>query len=463
MGLFDTFKKAAKGPDAVSSSEKKLPVPSVKPGDLDSREAVIRPTESHRGEKFLLFVGVPLAWFQTMQASILRLTPKWGIQLAENLQQATAALEKESYFAVISDGEIAGQPAFIAALKSQSASLVRIVLGDVSDRVILARCSAIGAHCLPATIDAMGLETNLMRIAQVQEWLADAGMKKLLSQCRKLPVMSKLYAEVAAELDAPNGSLDLVAHLVSKDPLMTAKILQVINSANFALGRQINDVCEAVMYLGVGRTRALLLMAGTFSQYENTAVPGFAPELIWNHSLQVGTLAQILSLEETHDAKLGEAAFTSGLMHDMGKLILAANVPAMCAAVEQLQQRKKLSRRAAELQVLGTTHAELAACLLGTWGLPLPVLEAVAWHHCPARTNDDAFTPLTAVHAANVFSYEMGNDTAEAVERFDHEYLLQIGLGDRRNSWREACGLPTKQEEDAEHKRARLRRESKMN
>ena len=108
MGLFDTFKKAAKGPDAVSSSEKKLPVPSVKPGDLDSREAVIRPTESHRGEKFLLFVGVPLAWFQTMQASILRLTPKWGIQLAENLQQATAALEKESYFAVISDGEIAG-------------------------------------------------------------------------------------------------------------------------------------------------------------------------------------------------------------------------------------------------------------------------------------------------------------------------------------------------------------------
>ena len=259
------------------------------------------------------------------------------------------------------------------------------------------------------------------------------------------------------------GTVLFTAAAWGKDPLMTAKVLQVINSASFALGRQINDVCEAVMYLGMGRTRALLLMAGTFSQFETTILPGFSPEQIWNHSLQVATLAQIISLEETSDAKLGEAAFTSGLMHDMGKLILAANVPAMCAAVEQLQQRKQLSRREAELQVLGTTHAELAACLLGTWGLPLPVLEAVAWHHCPARSGDVAFTPLTAVHAANVFSAEMGSANAETVEGFDHEYLLQVGLGDRRNAWRETCGLAAREEEDAEHKRARLRLEAKLN
>lgn len=463
MGLFATFRKAAKNQGALPASEKKPSISPLQSIAVDSREAAIPSATPHQGSKHLLFINVPLAWFQTTQTALISLASDWDARLVHDVPAATAALSKGSYHAVVLSSDSAANPAIVAALNTQSAALVRIVLGDVSDRAAIGRWSALGAHGLPATIDAAGLAANLKRIAQVQEWLTNAGMKKLLAQCRKLPVMSKLYEEVAAELDSPTGSLDKVAHFVSKDPLMTAKILQVINSAGFALGRQINDVCEAVMYLGMGRTRALILMAGTFSQFENLNVPGFSPEQIWNHSLQVATLAQIISLEETKDAKLGEAAFTSGLMHDMGKLILAANVPAMCAAVEQLQQRKQLSPREAEQQVLGTTHAELAACLLGTWGLPLPVLEAVAWHHCPAQTRDTVFTPLTAVHAANVFSYEMAHGTAEAAELFDHDYLLQIGLGDRRNHWRETCGLPEKEDEEAEHKRARVRRESKMN
>ncbi|MGC3960940.1 MAG: HDOD domain-containing protein [Verrucomicrobiota bacterium] len=128
----------------------------------------------------------------------------------------------------------------------------------------LARWRATGVHYLPAAISATGFAGHLKRIAQVQEWLTNSGVKKLSAQCRKLPVMPKLYKGVAAELESPTGSLDKVAHFVAKDPLMTAKILQVINSASFALDRQINDVCEAVMHLGMGRTRALILMAGTF-------------------------------------------------------------------------------------------------------------------------------------------------------------------------------------------------------
>lgn len=463
MGLFDTFKRAAKGPGANSASANKPSVPSGKPADADRREAAVAIAEKRVIEKRLLFVNVASDWFQTVQSTLARLEPKWECRSFGTAPQAVAALDKESYFAVVVGNEGTSDSLLDAALKSQPASLVRVALCDINNKTEASRWTALGAQCLPLTIDAAGLAANVKRIALVHAWMADAGMKKLLSQCRRLPVMPKLYTEVVAELDSPNGSIDKAAHFVAKDPLMTAKILQVINSASFALGRQINDVCEAVMFLGLGRTRALIMMAGTFSQFEDASHPGASPEQVWNHSLQVATLAQIISLEETRDAKLGEAAFTSGLMHDMGKLILAANVPAMCTAVEQLQRSKHISRREAELQVLGTTHAELAACLLGSWGLPLPVLEAVAWHHNPSRASDNAFTPLTAVHAANVFSYEMGYGNAETAEQFDHDYLLQIGLGDRRNAWRETCGLPVKQEEDAEHKRARLRHESKLN
>jgi HD-like signal output (HDOD) protein len=146
-------------------------------------------------------------------------------------------------------------------------------------------------------------------------------------------------------------------------------------------------------------------------------------------------------------------------------LILAANVPAMCSAIIQLRERKELTQREAELQVLGTTHAELAAGLLGNWGLPVSVLEAVAWHLCPTRSGDSSFTPLTAVHAANVLAGEMSGDSDLGVkpENFDHSYLLQIGLGECRNKWRETCGLAPRPDEEAEYRRVRLRRDAKRN
>ena len=183
-----------------------------------------------------------------------------------------------------------------------------------------------------------------------------------------------------------------------QDPLMTAKILQVINSANFALGRQINDVCEAVMYLGVGRTRPFAPDGRNFSQYENTAVPGFAPERSGNHSLQVGTLCNLWKKPTMPNwAK----PFTSGLMHDMGKLILAANVPAMRGG-GAIAAAQNFPGALPSCRCWGprTPNRSLSA---GHMGIAAAGVEAVAWHHCPARTNDDAFTPLTAVHAANVF------------------------------------------------------------
>ncbi len=246
---------------------------------------------------------------------------------------------------------------------------------------------------------------------------------------------------------------------------MTAKILQVVNSAHFGLGRVITEAYEAVLFLGAERTRSLLLLAGVFTQFEDLHCPGYSGEQIWQHSLQVGNLARTITVAEVKNVKLAEAAFTAGLIHDLGKLILMANVPGMCAAIGRLRTAKQLTLRDAELQVLGTTHAELAAGLLGNWGLVLPVLEAVVWHHCPTRSPDREFTLLTAVHAANVFAHESGSGdgTTAMPERFDHQYLLRIQRGDRRNDWRKACGIPLQLEEDIEHARIRERREAKVN
>lgn len=467
MGLFDTFRKTAttKSADGSGTSRKSSSATSNQRTPGDRQEDVIFAGESRVIEQRLLFIDVDVGWFQTAERELLRLEPKWGCQSVGTIEQAVAALEKESYHALVLSAALANVPALNTVLASQAPALVRIVLCSGNDRAETARWNAAGLHPLPLTTDGANLAAQINRIARVQEWLTDAGMKKLLAQCRKLPAMPKLYSQVTAELASPNGSIDVVAQHIAQDPVMTAKLLQVVNSAFFALGREVANATEAVMFLGAERTRSLILLAGVFTQFDNVKCPGFSTEQIWNHSLQVGNLARTVAMAETKDAKIAEAAFTAGLVHDMGKLILAANVPAMCQAVEQIHTNKQVSQREAELQMLGTTHAELAACLMGNWALPLPVLEAVAWHHTPTRSADKGFSLLTAVHAANVFAYELGCGTGGSAlpEKFDHAYLDQIDLGDRRNEWRKACNVPAKQEEDGEYARLRARRAAKRN
>ena len=160
--------------------------------------------------------------------------------------------------------------------------------------------------------------------------------------------------------------------------------------------------------------------------------------------MQVAIFARAITYAETKDAKVAEAAFTAGLLHDIGKLVLAANVPEMYGTVRRLELSKKISQREAEVIVLGTTHAQLGACLLGKWGLPLPILEAIAWHHEPERCTDKGFSMLAAVHAANAFAQEGSEDAVH--HRIKLEFLLRIGLGDCRNRWREVCGIPAQKD-----------------
>jgi HD-like signal output (HDOD) protein len=94
----------------------------------------------------------------------------------------------------------------------------------------------------------------------------------------------------------------------------------------------------------------------------------------------------------------------------------------------------------AERIILGASHAEVGAYLLGLWGLPDPLVEALAFHHRPSACPHTVFSPLTAVHAANALAYEGdGPASADASQRLDHDYLLTLGLSGRFTLWREYC------------------------
>ncbi len=444
MGLFETLKRAV-----VTAETKPTPElrPFTKPQSIPGPDTQETKT-SGIGQR-ILFVGGEACWYQGIQHEITTARPNWQSRKVETPADGVSALASDHFHAVVLGNKAADDASLTQSIEKHSGHVLRVVLCEGDDRAGLTRWNKPGVTPLPKSTDAKSLVSNISRALRLQSWTTDAGLKKLLSSLRKLPAMPKLYSQVTAELSSPNGSIEIVARFIAQDPVMTAKILQLVNSAFFALGREVSDPQEAVVFLGAERTRSLILLAGVFTQFDDVKCPGFSADAVWNHSLQVAAFARTIAMAELKNAKAAEAAYTAGLVHDMGKLILAANVPTMCSSIDSIQHSKHLVQRDAELQVLGTTHAELAACLLGAWGLPLPVLEAVAWHHCPLKSDDNGFSLLAAVHVANAFAHESENSpsTNAPSEKMDHDYLIQVQLADRPNLWREACKLPLKPDE----------------
>jgi putative nucleotidyltransferase with HDIG domain len=267
--------------------------------------------------------------------------------------------------------------------------------------------------------------------------MTDPAIKRLLPLIRKLPATPRLFVQVNEELRSPNSSLDTVAHLIRQDPVMSAKMLQLVNSAFFASAREVTNMLDAAMILGSDRIKSLILLAGVFAQYSEAE--GISPSIaaLLAHCIRVGIYARAIALAVTKNPEIAEAAFTAGVLHDIGKIVLAGNMPERYLEVSALRASKDLSAQEAELEVFGASHAQIGACLLAAWGLPLAILEALAWHHEPERSGEKSFSLLAAVHAANAFAHETEGTPAQ----LNQEFMERSGLAAYCPIWRQMFGL----------------------
>jgi putative nucleotidyltransferase with HDIG domain len=269
--------------------------------------------------------------------------------------------------------------------------------------------------------------------------MGSAAAKALLPQVTKALSLPANYEGVIRELESPNGSLSRAAAIISQDPVMSAKVLQVANSAFYGLAEQVTDAVEAIFHLGSEQLKALVLVSSAINRYTPEQLKRFPLEDVWKHSLLVASFARLIADAEGLDRRACETAGTAGLLHDIGKFLFAANIPERYEAVWQVTYiAPRVEER--ELLLLGTTHAEFGACVLGMWNLPMGVLDAVAWHHAPSSSRDRTPSILTAVHAANVLAHEKGKHSTKS---FDEEYLERLGLQEAPKRWRNFLGLPT--------------------
>ncbi len=368
---------------------------------------------------------------------MLKATNKaWQASFATSGDAALGMMEGERFDFVVSDLRMPRMNGFqfLNEVMRSSPASHRILLSGFSDQEEIARCAGPAHQFLSKTWDLAPLKSALQRELELRAAIDSDKIVKLLSPGRSLPTIPSVYFAIMEALRDPKCSIDTVGQVVASDATLTAKSLQLVNSAFFGFGRKVSSASEATLLLGLSRIRCLALTTQFFSSFDLPIPQLGLLEQIWEHSLNVGQNARKLVEMEGGTQTGAEQAFTAGVLHDIGKVLLADSLgaPYFSLLAEAAASREPL--HALELRELGVTHAQVGAYILALWGLPTELVEAVGFHHEPGRVKQRGFAPLTAVHVANAIEAAAAGKPAE----LDAPYLSQMGFSSRVTDWQAA-------------------------
>ena len=376
---------------------------------------------------------------------------EWTLAFASSGHDALAQLAHEPFDVVVADTltpEMDGA-ALLSDVKTQYPDIIRILLCPASNHPIPLKAVEAAHQILLTPLGLEALITAIGSPCALREALANSALRQVVTQIDALPSLPSVYTAVMEQLRSSDPSAQKVGELIAQDLAMSAKILQIVNSALFSLPRQVASPVQATQLLGLDTIANLVLSAKVFSAFDQARMRSLSIDALWAHSMTTATWAKAVAKAEGANQSVSDHAFTAGLLHDIGKLILAANCPDQYREVIARSQGEGISPADAETGVFGVTHAEVGAYLLDLWGLPAPILEAVAFHHAPSASMDEVFSPLTAVHVANALHRQSENSPRlSAAQPLDHEYLINLGLHHRIPEWLElGQGLGVDREE----------------
>jgi HD-like signal output (HDOD) protein/CheY-like chemotaxis protein len=393
----------------------------------------------------ILLVDDELKSLESLQRVLGPQHLEWEIGVVQSGTAALEQLQAHAFDILIADIHKPGSndAPLLAEVREQYPQVVRIALSGHSEQELTLQAVGLAHQYLAKPCAPDILKETLQRVCAQRDLLTNEALKRLVAQLPSLPVLPDLYMELTQELETEEPSLERIGQIIARDVAMTAKLLQLVNSAFFGLKRQLTSPKEAAFFLGTETLRSLVLSLQVFSAYQAHPKLQVTPEALWTHSLQVGQLAKMIAKAEQQPPKIVEAAFTAGLLHEIGILILAFKLPQPYAVAEGMRQQKGDSLVAAERRVFRVAHPEVGAYLLGLWGLPDALVEAVAFSHEPSRCPVPHFTPLTAVHVADhLLETKPGAEQSQRENNsLDEEYLARLGLNDRLPFWQENLAL----------------------
>lgn len=390
-------------------------------------------------KKTVLFVDDELNVLEGLRTRLHRQRSKWDMIFVLSGKDALERMAQGDVDVLVTDMRMPEMDGVTLLKRAQEEfpRVVRIVLSGHAEMEAALRAIHVAHQFLSKPCEAGVIENVVDRACNLQSLLHNEVLEKCVGRIENLPSPPLVYSQLMVALNNEFASPISVASILKQDMAMCAKTLQLVNSAFFGFAQKITEVEDAVTYLGYNTIRQIVLTVEVFHRPKSKALPAVALEAMQTHAGLVGALAANL-LPERRDK---EDAFIAGLLHDIGKLVLATEMPEANKQVQMLALKPDISPLDAEIQILGVTHAQIGAYLLGLWGLPYSVVEAVANHHAPADVEIPGLSVLTAIHVADALLHEEMRIRRPTSGRrwpiLDVAFLEKQGLSKNLPAWRD--------------------------
>ncbi|MDD2706749.1 MAG: response regulator [Verrucomicrobiae bacterium] len=393
-------------------------------------------------KRTVLFVDDEPFILDGFQRTYRNLRGDYDLFYCESADEALRILMEQRVDVIVSDMRMPAMDGsqLMRLVADKYPKTVRIILSGHSDEALMMQALEVTHQFLSKPCPAELLKYTIDRSCLLRDLVHSDQLREMVGRNQKLPMLPELYTKLEEETRSPNISMDRVGDIIAQDPAMTARVLRVVNSAFYGLRQEVSSPQEASVFLGLETIKLLVLHLGLSAQANmDPHLPEFSVEGLWRHGLLVASLARQIAHVENSGNDLEKQSFVAGILHDIGRLILLRE-PSQYIPVKECMKEKQIRFVEAEYEVLGVSHAEVGGYLLGLWGIPDGVVEAVGFHHRPGKTVGDRFSALTAVHVANSLIEEVDEETAVGEHRYvDETYLARLFVKGRLPLWEQTC------------------------
>jgi HD-like signal output (HDOD) protein len=366
---------------------------------------------------------------------------RWDMQFAMGGEAALQACEAGSFDVVVYDMRMPGMDGatLLGHVRDRFPSTARIVLSGYSDGGLSTRAVPVAHRFLAKPCNGAELQATIERVCILQDLLSSAELRRVIGTVGELPSLSSTYTALLESVKDPNASIVQVAEIIEHDMGMSAKVLQLVNSAFFGLAQTVTTVQRAASFLGMETIKNLALASETFRVFApDSRIPQSICETIQRRAHRTAAIASALPVVPKSSR---DVTVVSALLHDVGSLILASKMPDQFCSVLARAAERGCEDFEVEEELLGISHAEIGAYLLGLWGFPNLAVEAIAHHHRPTRIPHTGFDSSVALYVANLLAQELethpqGSTGSELTES-DRACLETLGVLQRFAEFRE--------------------------
>ena len=370
----------------------------------------------------ILFVDDDPSLLQGLQRMLRSKRMEWEMTFVSGGQEALKEMERRCFDVIVSDmrmPEIDGAE-LLSRVKEVCPRSVRIILSGQAELQIIMKAIGCTHQYLSKPCDPEILKATIDRASRLRRLMKNVALEEFISQLEHIPSQPDLYDTVIDEMSADKPSIEKIGGAIARDIGMTAKILRLVNSCFFGAKKEVVDIHEAVGILGIDLLRKLILSYKIFSRSDTGYIGGLRLKDISKHSISIGNFALRIATLEGLDRSQADICSTTGLLHDIGKIILSLYAPEKYKEVLALEGLGEESDAWThkEFDLFGTTHSEVGGYLLGLWGLPDAVVDASSHHRGKCDVESQEFTILSALQVANLLTTLTHTAKSDRLERF---------------------------------------------